>query len=119
MIRVRDVRATAEWYASIGFTLRASNDDDGEINWAALSFGTGEVMFQLGEHRNTEYRPVVDLYVNVEEGLEELCRQLKDRAELVEDLHDTFYGMREFIIRDINGFWITFGQPSGKPRADT
>lgn len=24
--------------------------------------------------------------------------------------HDTFYGMREFIIRDCNGFWITFGQ---------
>jgi len=22
-----------------------------------------------------------------------------------------FYGMREFIIRDINGFWVTFGQP--------
>jgi len=23
-----------------------------------------------------------------------------------------FYGMREFIIRDCNGFWITFGQPA-------
>ena len=22
-----------------------------------------------------------------------------------------FYGMREIIIRDLNGFWITFGQP--------
>ena len=31
---------------------------------------------------------------------------------MVEDLHDTFYGMREFIIRDLNGFWITFGQPA-------
>jgi len=30
----------------------------------------------------------------------------------VEGLHDTFYGMREFIIRDLNRFWITFGQPS-------
>jgi len=28
----------------------------------------------------------------------------------VEDPHDTFYRMREFIIRDFNGFWITFGQ---------
>ncbi len=25
--------------------------------------------------------------------------------------YDAFYGMREFIIRDCNGFWITFGQP--------
>jgi hypothetical protein len=29
----------------------------------------------------------------------------------VEDPHDTFYGIREFIIRDINGFWVAFGQP--------
>jgi hypothetical protein len=29
----------------------------------------------------------------------------------VEDLYDAFHGMREFIIRDINGFWVTFGQP--------
>ena len=34
------------------------------------------------------------------------------KAEIVEDLHDTFYGMREFAIRDCNGFWITFGQPA-------
>jgi hypothetical protein len=22
----------------------------------------------------------------------------------------SFYGMHEFIVRDINGFWVTFGQ---------
>jgi len=37
--------------------------------------------------------------------------RLKDRVEVVEGPHDTFYGMREFIIRDINRLWITFGQP--------
>jgi hypothetical protein len=40
-----------------------------------------------------------------------LRARLGDRVEVVEDLHDTFYGMREFIIRDVNRFWITFGQP--------
>ena len=25
--------------------------------------------------------------------------------------YDTFYGAHEFIIRDCNRFWITFGQP--------
>jgi hypothetical protein len=24
--------------------------------------------------------------------------------------HNMFYGMREVIVRDLNGFWITFGQ---------
>ena len=31
-------------------------------------------------------------------------------ATIVEGLHDTFYGMREFIIRDVNRFWLTFAQ---------
>jgi len=42
---------------------------------------------------------------------DDLSRRLKDRVLVVEGLYDAFYGMREFIIRDINGFWITFGQP--------
>jgi hypothetical protein len=33
-------------------------------------------------------------------------------VDVVEVPHDTFYGMRELIIRDLNRFWITFGQES-------
>lgn len=33
-----------------------------------------------------------------------------DRADVVEPPHGTFYGTRELIIRDLNRFWITFGQ---------
>jgi hypothetical protein len=29
---------------------------------------------------------------------------------VIEGPHNTFYGMREVIIRDLNRFWITFGQ---------
>jgi hypothetical protein len=37
---------------------------------------------------------------------------LRNRVEVVEGPHDTPYGMRDFIIRDPNRFWITFGQPA-------
>ena len=30
--------------------------------------------------------------------------------EIIGDLHDTFYGMREFIIPDLSPFWVTLGQ---------
>src|SRR5262249_51040544 len=43
-------------------------------------------------------------------NVDDLYQSLKDRVEVVEGLHNTFYGMREFIIRDLNRFWITFGQ---------
>jgi hypothetical protein len=35
-----------------------------------------------------------------------------EHAEFVEPLHDTAYGLREFIVCDINRFWITFAQPT-------
>src|SRR4051812_21844086 len=39
MIHVPDVSATVDWYASIGFELLLQNEEDGEVNWAKLSFG--------------------------------------------------------------------------------
>src|SRR5713226_7176103 len=110
MIHVADVRATVEWYASIGFTLVRQNEEDGEINWAKLTFGNSEVMFDAGGKPSTGQRREVDLYI-LTENVDDLYQCLKDRVQVVEEPHDTFYGMRELIIRDINRFWITFGQP--------
>src|SRR5260370_37572072 len=110
MIHVPDVRATVEWYASIGFKLVRQNEEDGEINWARLTFGNSEVMFDAGGKPSTDRRREVDLYI-LTDNVYDLYRRLKDRVQVVEELYDAFYGMREFIIRDFNGFWVTFGQP--------
>jgi uncharacterized glyoxalase superfamily protein PhnB len=39
-----------------------------------------------------------------------LWRQLKDKATVVFPLEDFDYGMREFAIRDINGYILQFGR---------
>ena len=44
-----------------------------------------------------------DLYVYAD--IDELYLVLKGKV----DLNETFYGNREFTIRDIDGFWLTFG----------
>ena len=111
MIHVPDVRATAEWYRTIGFTVERTNDDDGEMDWACLSFGSTQVMLSAGGQPSSAHRREVDLYVHTDD-VDALYERLKDRAETVEGPHDTFYGMREFIVRDPNRFWITFGQTS-------
>ena len=113
MIHVPDVRQTVEWYKSIGFDAVNTNDEDGELDWAMLSFGDGYVMFSEGGQPSDRDRREVDLYVHTE-NLDELFERLKDRVEIREGLHETFYGMREFIIRDLNRFWITFGEPAKK-----
>ena len=114
MINVPDVRATVEWYRSVGFELVRINEDDGQMDWALLRFGDGQVMFNAGGTASSAERREVDLYVNTDD-VENLYETLKDRVKVHEGLHDTFYGMREFIIRDINGFWVTFGQSLPSP----
>jgi uncharacterized glyoxalase superfamily protein PhnB len=110
MIHVPHVSATIDWYTGIGFKLVRQNGEDGEINWVKLSFGDSEVMFDSGGKPSTDHRREVDLYV-LTDDVDALYKRLKDRVQVVEDLYDAFHGMREFIIRDINGFWVTFGQP--------
>src|SRR5579884_37046 len=112
MIHVRDVRATADWYEEIGFrVLTTYGDGEGGLSFAMLAFGTGEVMFSSGGWTSPRHRREVDLYVYTEE-VDVLHETLKARVEIVSEPHDMFYGMRELIVRDLNGFWIAFGEPS-------
>ena len=113
MIHVPDIRVTIEWYKSIGFTVLRTDEEYGDLHWAMLSFGNGHVMFNAGGRSSTEDRREVDLYVETE-NVDDLYSRLREQVTIREKPHDTFYGMREFIVRDINGFWVTFGQEIGR-----
>jgi uncharacterized glyoxalase superfamily protein PhnB len=112
MIHVPDVGATVDWYQNIGFKVIDTYGNEGEgLSFAMLSFGSSEVMFSEGGQPSTRNRREVDLYV-YSDDVDDLYGRLKEQVEVVKSPHDTFYGMREFIVRDLNRFWITFGQPS-------
>lgn len=128
MIHVPDVRSTALWYRSIGFELAAWHavdsdrmgggdpPDDGEPwDWALLRYGRGRVMLNSGGLASDAPRREVDLYLDVDpavgQGVDALHAALRDRVEVVEPPYDAFHGNRELIVRDPNGFWITFAQP--------
>jgi catechol 2,3-dioxygenase-like lactoylglutathione lyase family enzyme len=101
MFHVPDVQQTVDWYRAIGFDVTATYDDNsGGLSFAIVSFGASEVMFNSGGRLSSQHRREVD----------NLYDQIKERVEIVEGPHNMFYGMREIIIRDLNGFWITFGQ---------
>ena len=110
MFHVPEVRRTVDWYRDLGFTVTVTYDDAaGGLSFAMMSFGTGEVMFSSGGRLSASHRREVDLYVYTED-VDGLYDRIKDRVEIVEGPHNMFYGMREVIVRDLNGFWITFGQ---------
>ena len=110
MIHVPDVRAAVAWYERIGFEVIATHSDDDEMSWALITWGDTEVMFNEGGQPSTAHRREVDLYAYVSD-VDALYERLKDEVEVVHPLYDAIYGNREFIIRDLNRFWITFGQP--------
>ncbi len=47
------------------------------------------------------------LYIQVDD-IEALYKGIKDKTEIIEDLHTTFYGAQEFCIRDSGGHVLTF-----------
>lgn len=111
MVHVPDVKATVAWYQSIGFMLRATHEQPGcPMDWASLLLGTSEVMLSAGGEPASSPRRDVDLYVYVDD-VDAHYGAIARKAEVVEAPHSTEYGMREFIVKDPNGFWLTFGQP--------
>ena len=110
MFHVPDVRRTVDWYRDLGFDVTVTyGDNAGGLSFAMVSFGAGEVMFSSGGRLSSQHRREVDLYAYTDD-VDHLYDRIKDRVEIVEGPHNTFYGMREVIARDLNGFWITFGQ---------
>lgn len=110
MIHVPDVRATAAWYEAIGFTIAETYDDGaGGLSFAILTAGDTRVMLNQGGRPSAERRREVDLYVDVDD-VDRLFASLPAEIEVVKPPHDTHYGMRELIVRDVNRFWVTFGQ---------
>ena len=48
-------------------------------------------------------------YIEVE-NIDELYAQLTKQVEITKELETTWYGMREFYIKDCNGYMIGFGE---------
>lgn len=111
MIHVPDVRAATAWYADIGFDILDIGEDGPDAVFALLGWGDGRLMLNIGGQASDASRREADLYLQTP-GIDALFARIGGRVVVVKPPHDTFYGMREFIIRDLNGFWLTFGQPT-------
>jgi ankyrin repeat protein/catechol 2,3-dioxygenase-like lactoylglutathione lyase family enzyme len=126
MIRVPNVRETVDWYQSIGFEVEGQHEIDSDAAWAGVSFGGCYLMFvprgTNGEDREVSLwfrtRRIDDLYHllkqrQLERAAAVLAGAVPDipEARFKADLHDTFYGEREFTIIDLNGYELTFAQP--------
>src|SRR5947207_602536 len=107
MLHVVDVSASVRFYEGLGFSKAQTHDDDGTLTFAAMQFGDSVIFLNSGGTRCCGARRDADLYVYAD--VDEVYSTLKGKVDIVVDLNDTFYGNREFTIRDNDGFWLTFG----------
>lgn len=129
-LSVANVAESVKFYETVlGFSLDMciGNDMDGidteivegEIYvHATVSRGGLSFTFLVDEHFRFEM-PLMEecprggsVLFNVEvEDIAEMYDSLEGKAEIVKPLETMWYGMREFFIRDINGYLIGFSEP--------
>lgn len=108
---VKSVKESIQFYEeTLGFTTAVSvPSETGDFNFAILVKDNISLMFQSKESLIEEYpslqvdviKPVFTLFITVD-NIQEIYQELKDKVELVKELHQTFYGKDEFAIFDNN-----------------
>jgi ankyrin repeat protein len=125
MIQVSNVRETVEWYRALGFSLEGEHEIDTDAAWAGMSLGGAYLMFVPRGTKSA--RREISLWF-MTDRIDDLYQTLKKRqlerasvvlaggtpkvpeARFTSDIHDTFYGQREFSILDLNGYDLNFAQ---------
>ncbi|EAY23929.1 VOC family protein [Microscilla marina] len=117
-LMVNNVAETIMYYNSIlGFELVQTVPETPPYDWAMVSTDGLALMFQSVDSMKTEFKPLeqqatgggLSFYLRVE-GVEDLYEKLKGKVTVVNDLKESFYGMTEFSIQDLNGFVLTFAE---------
>ncbi len=127
-IMVKDVNKTIDYYSNnLSFDVVMGVDESKEIKmgdignstliWAMLKKDDAEIMLQrddsfieeLPEFKNMNIGGTFTLYVSMQD-VNGFFDNIKDKVDIVKGLHKTFYGADEFVIRDLNGYIIYFGE---------
>ena len=128
---VRNIRETIEFYQSVlGFSvvmavpetqdgIEQSLIDGKEYAYALLSKDNVEMMFQRTDSFKKDIRLAKDLSIGASvsfymeiDGIDGFYQQIKDRGLRPTQLKTAWYGMREFYLKDNNGYVLGFAQKS-------
>jgi len=112
VLAVNNIDDTIRFYRDVlGF--ECANQMNG---WAALQRDQVELTISLPNAHEPFEKPTLtgSIYFNTSD-VDALWEQIKDKASVVYPIENFFYGMREFAIRDNNGYILQFGQEITDP----
>lgn len=115
-IFVNDIAKTIGYYKMLGFAVALSVPDKEPYNWAMMTNGSVNIMFQtfadlgkdLPDVKRTNGGSLI-LYIKLK-GIKTFYESLRSKVEIVQDLHTTFYGATEFAVKDCNDYILTFAE---------
>jgi lactoylglutathione lyase len=117
-LMVEDVRHTLTFYQDIlGFNVVMTLPETAPFDFAIVQRDGVELMFQSRQSLSENVPALAGsaigasqtFYIEVA-GISQLYQQLRDKVEIVVDLHTTFYGTQEVYFRDINGYILSFSE---------
>lgn len=122
VLYVADVEPCVKfWVERMGFTAGAQVPDGDKLAFAIVQKGDLELMYQSYASAEKDQGSAAEkvmpqgstfLYVEVED-LDRALEAMKG-VNLIQPVHTTFYGMKEFIVKDPGGHLVTFAQPVQK-----
>ena len=109
---VRDLAESLSFYELLGFHLSGRNPTSGAPRWAEVRRDRVILQLYTEPPTGTPSEPILSgtLYMYPED-VNALARELEGRIEFAWGPQDMDYGMREFAVRDPNGYYLAFTQP--------
>jgi catechol 2,3-dioxygenase-like lactoylglutathione lyase family enzyme len=106
MLQTSDMDRTIAWYRDVlGFRCVRRMGD----GWCHLEQGSVSLMFMKNEHVGAPHATATQ-YIYVDD-LDGLWETLKSRVAAEWGPEVMPYGMREFAIKDPDGYYLSFGEP--------
>ena len=112
MLETENLKQTIDFYTQkLGFVCQNCFPDFENPVWASLEKDGIELMFSIRNAHSLIEKPTLtgSLYFNPE-NVDEVWNQLKEKVTIEYPIENFEYGMREFAIRDCNGYLLQFGQ---------
>ena len=119
MLSVSDLKRTMSFYRDrLGFDV-TNTFGDPEPRWCMMSRDGVKIMFNQPPSEELEKLPRnardFQIFYFYPDDVDGLHANWKSGGLPVTDLRVTVYGMKEFELRDPDGYWLWFGQATSDP----
>ncbi|MEA1906489.1 MAG: zinc ribbon domain-containing protein [Euryarchaeota archaeon] len=122
LLSVRNMLDTIEFYRnSLGFEMDMAFPDADNPQYASLTKDEMSLMFDLAENigvgGDEKLGVGLNLYLNIDTDIDEYYDELKRKnVRITVEIKDEPFGIRDFTVEDVNGYKLTFNQPSKNVR---